>query len=84
MEGLFKVRIALDAKRFGIEKWWLTFGLAILSAVLGLILAFRPGAGSQMLMVFLGITFLSEGILGISLVMTMVKIIHNQHDERYE
>ena len=84
LEGLFKVRIAFDARNFGIEKWWLTFVLALISAAFGLILVFRPGAGSHMLMILLGMTFLFEGILGISMVITMVKIIDHQRDERLE
>ena len=28
-DGLFKIQIALDAKRFGIEKWWVVFILQL-------------------------------------------------------
>lgn len=32
---LFKIRTALNAKRFGIRQWWLTFALAIVAGTLG-------------------------------------------------
>lgn len=80
-DGLFKIRIALDAKRFGIQKWWLTVVIAVISSILGLILVCRPGAGGRVLMIILGITFLAEGILSMSTVITMVKIIKHQHPD---
>ena len=43
-DGLFKIQIALDARRFGIRKWWLVFSLAVLSGVLGLLHAAYHGA----------------------------------------
>ena len=80
-DGLFKIRIAGEAKRFGIEKWWVSFTAAIISSVLGLILIFRPGEGSALLMIFLGLTLLAEGILSLSTVVTMVKIINHQQPD---
>ena len=80
-DGLFKIRIASDAKKFGIEKWWISFTAAIISSILGLILIFRPGEGSTFLMIFLGITLLAEGILSLSTVITMVKIINHQQPD---
>ena len=80
-DGLFKIRIALEAKKFGIEKWWISFAVAIISAVLGLILIFRPGEGSEVLMIFLGITLLAEGVLSLITVITMVKIINHQQPD---
>lgn len=42
-DRLFKIQIALDAKRFGLSKWFLILALAVLTAILGGILMFRPG-----------------------------------------
>lgn len=81
-DGLFKVRIALEAKKFGIFQWWLIAAIAVISSIFGLILIFRPGEGGTLLMIFLGITLLCEGILSMSTVITMVKIIHHQQPDR--
>lgn len=83
-DGLFKVQIALDSRRFGISKWWLILALAIVSAVCGLLLLIRPGEGSALLMRLLGITLLAEGILNFSTVMTAVKIIRHQQPDVIE
>ena len=48
-DGLFKIQIALDAKRFGIEKWWIVMLLAALTCVIGLLLVIRPSEAAQAL-----------------------------------
>lgn len=77
-EGLFKVQIALESKRFGIRRWWLILGVALFTGACGFVLLFRPGEGSRLLMILLGITLLAEGILNFSTVITAVKIIKHQ------
>ena len=52
--------------------------LAVLTAILGGILMFRPGQGTRALMVMFGISLLSEGILNFSTALTAVKIVRNQ------
>ena len=83
-DGLCKIQIALDSKRFGLRAWVLILAFAVLTAVCGLALMFRPGAGSRLLMILLGITLLSEGILNISTVVTAVKIIKHQQPDAIE
>lgn len=77
-DGLFKIQIAVDAKRFGLRRWWLILTEAILAAVLGLVLIFRLTDSARVLTVLLGITMLAEGILNLSTVITAVKIVRNQ------
>lgn len=77
-DGLFKVQIALDAKRFGIRKWWLILASAFFAGVCGILLMLRPGDGGRLLTVIFGITLLFEGVLNFSTVITAVKIIKNQ------
>ena len=45
---------------------------------------FRPGEGTRVLMVLLGITLLLEGILNFSTVITAVKIVKNQRPDVIE
>lgn len=77
-DGLFKIQIAVDSKRFGIRLWWLILALAILTGMVGTLLVFRPSESVPVLMVLLGISLLSEGILNVSTVLTAVKIIRHQ------
>lgn len=86
-DALFKIRIAADAKRFGIEAWWLILILAFLTAVLGLLLAFRPWDSANIMTMLLGIALLSEGVLNFCVALSTVKIVKNQYpdiiDEEY-
>ena len=77
-ESMFKVKIAFEAKGFGIRVWWLTFSLAIITGVMGLVLVFRPSDAMQVMMVLLGISLLAQGILNLSVALSMVKIVKNQ------
>lgn len=83
-DGLFKIQIALDARRFGIRKWWLVFSLAVLSGVLGLLLVIRPAESMQLIMALLGISLLCDGILSFCVALLLVKIIRNQHPDVIE
>lgn len=80
-DGLFKIQIAIDAKEFGIKKWWLIFAAAILTGMIGLILVFRPAESAVVLAVILGITFLLDGILSLITVFTVVKIVDHQRPD---
>ena len=74
-DALFKIRITLEAKRFGIEKWWLLLIIAIVTSILGGVLVFRLGEQINLL---LGVTLIAEGILSLSTALALVKIIHHQ------
>lgn len=74
-DGLLKIQIALDARRFGLERWWLILTAAIITDIFGLILVFRPDVGTEVITVLLGISMLFEGILNLVSVLTAVKVI---------
>lgn len=80
-DGLFKVQITLDARRFGIRRWWLVLILAMFTVVFGAVLIARPSESSRVLIVLTGITMLCEGILNIGTVITAVKIIKHQQPD---
>lgn len=77
-DGLFKIQIAMDSRRFGIHQWWLILSAAIIAGCLGLVLLLRPTESTTVMMVLGGISLLSEGILNLSTVLTAVKIVKNQ------
>lgn len=83
-EGLFKVQIAIDSKRFGISRWWLIMALAVLAGIHGALLVFRPAESSEILTVILGVSLLCEGILNLITVLTAVKIVKNQQPDVIE
>ena len=80
-DGLFKVQIAIDSKKFGIRKWWLIIVLAIITIALGILLMIDPFSNSSLLIIMLGISLLAEGILNFCVMLFTVKIIKNQYPE---
>ncbi len=80
-DGMFKIQIALESKKFGLKSWWLILIFAIITGVFGFILLFRPGEGSRLIMIMMGITLLFEGILNFCTVITAVKIIKHQQPD---
>lgn len=83
-DGLFKVQIAMDSRRFGISTWWLTMALAIITGVVGLALVFRPWGSAKLLTVLLGAALLAEGILNLCVAVSTVKIVDHQRPDIIE
>ena len=78
LDGLFKIRIAMDSRQFGIKSWWLILSLAIVTGVIGVSLILDSVIGSWALSVLLGLTLLLEGILNLYTVISTVLIVKNQ------
>ena len=80
-DALFKIRIAIDAKRFGVGAWWMILSLAFLTAIAGVLLVFRPWESANILTVLLGISLLTEGILNLCVAVSTVKIVKHQYPD---
>lgn len=80
-DSLFKAKIAFEARRFGIREWWLTLILAVLTGLCGLLLAFRPSEAIGALMTLLGISLTAEGIMNLSVAISLVKIVNYQKSD---
>lgn len=66
-DGLLKIQTAIDAKRFGLERWWLIGAAAAAASILGLLIMIDPfgSAGVSGAVVLLGVTLLMEGLLNL-------------------
>ena len=80
-DSLFKIRIALDAKKFGVGAWWVIMAFAMLTGLIGLLLVVRPWEGVRALTVLLGVSLLFEGTLNLCVAVSTVKIIKNQYPD---
>lgn len=83
-DGLLKIQMAIDAKRFGLARWWLILAAAIITVVFGVLLVFRPSESLSVVSILLGLSLLSEGILNLSTAITAVKIVKNQQPDIIE
>ena len=77
-DGLFKMQIVLDSKKFGISTWWLIMLLAVGAGMVGLIMVFRPTESLRVMTILLGLSLLTEGLLNLIVALLTVKIIKNQ------
>ncbi len=84
IDGIFKIRISFDSRKFGIKSWWAILILAAVTAVIGTALIFDSAKGAEVLTVFLGISLLAEGLLNLYTVITTVRIIKNQQPDIIE
>lgn len=83
-DGLFKIQIAIDSRRFGIRDWWLIMVLAVVTGGVGLLLIFRPWESVQVLTVLLGAALLAEGVLNLCVALSAVKIVKHQQPDVIE
>lgn len=77
-DGLFKIQTTVDAKKFGITKWWVIGLTSAATVIFGLILILKPFTGAAVLMTLTGITLLAEGVLNLCVALCAVKIMKNR------
>lgn len=82
-DGVFKIQIAVDSKKFGLSRWWAILVPALICVVFGAMLIFFP-AGTRAVTVIMGIDLLAEGLLNICTVICAVKIVKNQKPDYFE
>lgn len=63
--ALFTVQNAVEAKRFGIEKWWVLLAGAVAAFLVGLIALLRLAGTDLFLMRFTGVALILDGIQNI-------------------
>ncbi len=80
-DGLFRIQVAVDSRKFGIKHWWGIFTLAIITSIAALTLTFMPSENDKVLTMLLGITLIIEGVLNFFTVITTVKIIKHQYPD---
>ena len=74
IDSVFKLQTALDAKRFGMPRWWLMLILAIVAGGFGILLVFNPFEGAALFMRLIGITLIIDGIQNLWAALALVKV----------
>ena len=65
VDSVVKFQSAFDMRIMGINLWWITLICAVSSAVLGILMIFNPFEMTQILMIFVGISLIVDGIQNI-------------------
>lgn len=73
IDGLLKIQTSIDAKRFGLSAWWVSFVLGCIATVAGIVLIICYAKSSSVPIALLGIILTIEGILNMCTVITNVK-----------
>lgn len=79
-DGLFKLQTSLDARRFGLNTWWLMLAFAIVAGGVGVALVVAPEESGPALVQLLGASLMAEGVLNLCVALCAVKIIAHQTD----
>ncbi|MGN0547936.1 MAG: HdeD family acid-resistance protein [Acutalibacteraceae bacterium] len=74
VDGLFSVQSAIDAKKFGIRRWWLILIFSILTVGIGLVMIFNPVRSAKVLAVITGIALIASGVEALIVALQTVKI----------
>lgn len=77
-DALLKIQTAMDARTFGIRRWWLIFTVAVLTGAVGFLLVLRPSESARAIAVLLGAALIFEGLLNLITILTAVRILRNQ------
>lgn len=62
VNALFTLQTAVEAKRFGLKKWWVLLAAAALSGLIGVLLLIRPSAGAVTIARLIGIALMADGL----------------------
>jgi uncharacterized membrane protein HdeD (DUF308 family) len=73
IDGTSKIQTSLDAKIFGLDRWWIILILGILCTILAFILILNPLKSSILLIRLLALTFIMDGIENLSIVLDTVR-----------
>lgn len=80
VDAALKIQTAIDAKKFGIAKWWLILVVAIAVAVVGVLLLIVPFKTAVMVTRLVGLSLCIDGILNLIVVLCTVKIIKHENN----
>ena len=81
MDGLLTIQTSRDAKRFGLDTWYVILVASLIASVFGgivLIRAFQPSNPSAF---FTGFALLAQGIKTLCIVLSTVKRMETFHEE---
>lgn len=73
-DALLRIQMSVEAKKFGLNLWWVILIVAVVTGVFGMLLLIDPAGGARLTVIFTGIAFLLEGILKLCVVIYTVKL----------
>ena len=81
VDSALKIQTAIDARKFGINKWWLILIAAIMAAFVGALLLLAPFETGSVLVRVLGLSICIDGIMNLIVVMSTVRSIRRSRED---
>jgi len=73
-DNLFKVQTAMEARRFGLDTWWLMLALAVVAVIAGILLIVCPFEGMRQWVRVMGISLLAQGVMSFCVALFVIHI----------
>ena len=74
VDALLRIQTTIDAKKFGLEKWWQLLLISLTAAVTGVLLLIMPLTGTKIIVSLVGLNICINGVLNFVIVRSTVKI----------
>lgn len=62
INGVFRLQSAIEARRFGMEKWWILLVFSLVNVILGVVLLLRPFQSAMLAVRLMGLSILLSGL----------------------
>lgn len=79
VEALLKIQTSIDARKIGMDNWWLILLMGFITAAIGGLLIAIPLRGTSLLIRLMGLTILAYGIMNLYVVQKMVHIFQRTY-----
>ena len=80
VDAALRIQTAIEAKKFGIAKWWGILAIAIVVAIIGALLLFMPFKTVSVITRLMGLCLGFDGILNLIVIRTTVQTIRSEKD----
>ncbi|MDD2956009.1 MAG: DUF308 domain-containing protein [Oscillospiraceae bacterium] len=75
IDSLLRIQTALDARSFGVRRWWCILIFGACAAALGVLLILHPFEGADMMVRLLGVTLMINALQNIYIIISTVRVI---------
>lgn len=79
VESLLKIQTSIDARRIGMDNWWLILSMGFITAAIGGLLIAIPLRGTNLLIRLMGLAILAYGIMNLYVVQKTVHVVQRKY-----
>lgn len=84
IDSVFKLQTSIDARKFGLSRWWSILVISIVNAVFGIVLILQPSDAMTVIMRLAGISVILDGIQNLYIAAYAVKLVRGRFGNVYE